>query len=53
MDAHDQAAHTQHVVGVGETDETHRGHVVDEHDQEVLHTKQGDKCTSTCMNVYV
>ena len=53
MDAHDQAAHAQHVVGVGEADEAHRGHVVDEHDQEVLRTKQGDKCTSMCIHAYV
>lgn len=41
MDTHDEATHSNHVVGVREADESHCGEVMDKHDQEVL--KRSDK----------
>lgn len=36
MHTHDQTACSQHVVGVGESDEANGGQVVDEHYDEIL-----------------
>lgn len=42
VDAHDQAAHSRHIVDVGEADEADGGQVVDEHDEEVLEGQVGE-----------
>lgn len=41
MDAHHQASYSHHVVDVRKADETHCSQVMDEHDEEVLHGKDG------------
>lgn len=41
VDAHHQASYPHHVVDVRKADETHRSQVMDEHDEEVLHGKDG------------
>lgn len=43
MDTHDQAADSQHVVGVGEADQAHSGQVMDKHDHEVLQLKRREE----------
>lgn len=42
MDTHDEAPHSNHVVGVREADESHCGEVMDKHDQEVLSFNVGE-----------
>lgn len=41
MDAHHQASYSHHVVDVRKADETNCSQVMDEHDEEVLHGKDG------------
>lgn len=41
MDTHDHSAYSQHVVTVGEGDESYGGQVMDKHDEEILSEDKG------------
>lgn len=43
MDTHHEAPYSRHVVDVGKTDQANRSQVMDEHDQEVLKLKKGER----------